>query len=90
MRDRDREKWRHIGRGRNRLPVGSLMQDLIPRIPGSGHEPETDTQPLSHPGIPSIVLDHIIGGKWLGRFDFSFCQDIERILYSNILIEFQN
>ena len=30
IHERHREKGRDIGRGRSRLPVGSLMQDLIP------------------------------------------------------------
>ena len=30
MRNTDRERGRDIGRGRNRLPVGNPMRDLIP------------------------------------------------------------
>ena len=30
MKDRERERERDIDRGRSRLPVGSLMWDLIP------------------------------------------------------------
>ena len=40
-----------IGRGRHRLPVGSLMWNSIPG-PGSQPEPKADTQPLSHRGAP--------------------------------------
>ena len=43
---RDRERGRDIGRGRSRLPAGSLMLDLIPGA--QDHEPKADAHPLSH------------------------------------------
>ena len=46
------ERGRDIGRGRNRLPVGSPMWGLDPRTPGSGPEPKADAQPRSHPDAP--------------------------------------
>ena len=45
MRDTEIER----GRGRSRLPVGSLMKDLISGL-GPRPEPTADAQPLSHPG----------------------------------------
>ena len=48
MRDSHRENQRH--RQRSRLPAGSPMQDLISDL-GSGPEPKTDAQSLSHLGI---------------------------------------
>ena len=45
---RDRERQRHTGRGRNRLPAGSPMGD---QILGPG-----DAQPLSHPGAPNLTF----------------------------------
>ena len=46
MRDRD------IGRGRSRLPVGSLMRDLIPGPRVHDLSGRQDTQLLSDPGAP--------------------------------------
>ena len=43
------ERGRDTGRGRIRLPVRSLMWDLIPGL-WSGPEPKANAQPLSHPG----------------------------------------
>ena len=43
-----------IGRGRSRIPVGSLIRDSIPK-PGSRPEPKADIQPLSHPGAPLLL-----------------------------------
>ena len=43
MKDIDRQRHKQ----REKLPVG------IPRIPGSRPEPKADTQPLSHPGVPT-------------------------------------
>ena len=41
---------RDIGRGGNRLPVGSPMQDLIPRPLNHALSQQADAYPLSHPG----------------------------------------
>ena len=59
MRDTEKEAETDIGRGRSRVPAGSLMWDSIPgcwdpRMPGSQPEPKADTQSLSHPGAPQI------------------------------------
>ena len=54
--ERERERGRDIGRGRSRLPAGSLMWDSIPGPPGSRSEPKADAQSLSHPGIPDIYF----------------------------------
>ena len=48
MRDRER------GRGRSRVPAGSLMWDSMP-APGSLLERKADTQMLSHPGVPMFT-----------------------------------
>ena len=58
MRDTERKKGRHIGRGRSRLPAGKPMWDSIPGL-GSHPEPKADTQLLSHLGIPKIILNKI-------------------------------
>ena len=50
-----RERGRDTGRGRSRLPAGSLMQDGS-RTPGSCPEPKADAQPLSYPGIPESKI----------------------------------
>ena len=47
---RDTERGRDKGRGRSRLPVGSLMLNLMPG-PGD-HDLAEGTQLLSHPGAP--------------------------------------
>ena len=47
-----RGRSRDTGRGRSRLPEGSLMWDSIPG-PGSWPEPKAEAQPLSHPDISS-------------------------------------
>ena len=46
---RDTQSGRDIGKGRSRLPLGSLMRNWIP---GSCPELKTNAQPLSHPGLP--------------------------------------
>lgn len=47
-------RGRDIGRRRSRLPVGDVGVDVgfDPGSPGSCPKPKTDTQWLSHPGIP--------------------------------------
>ena len=45
-----RERQRHMKRGRSRLPTRSLRVGLDPRTPGSRPKPKEDAQPLSHPG----------------------------------------
>ena len=53
MRDTEKERGRNIGRGRSRLPVGSMMRGLElgldPRTLGSLPESKANTQPLSPP-----------------------------------------
>ena len=51
----DTERGRDIGRRRSRLPTGSLMWNLIPKL-GSRPEPKADAQPLSHPGVPNLEV----------------------------------
>ena len=53
---RDIERGREIGRGRNRLPPGSSMQNAIPRPWDHDLSPRQTAQPLSHPGAPNNVL----------------------------------
>ena len=50
---RDTERGRDIGRGRIRLPMGNLMQDLIPGPWDQDLSQKADAQPLSHPGVPA-------------------------------------
>ena len=51
---RDTERGRDIGRGRSRLPEGSLKQVLIPGLPGSLlNQRQMLSHWLSHPGIPA-------------------------------------
>ena len=52
MRETEREGQRHRQREKQAL-CRSQMWDLIP---GSCPESKADTQPLSHPGIPSVVV----------------------------------
>ena len=53
---RDTERGREIGRGRNRLPAGSLKWDLIPGFWDHAPEPKAATQTLTHPGIPYVNI----------------------------------
>ena len=50
MRATEREA--ETGRGRSRLHARTPMWDSILALLRSYPEPKTDTQPLSHPGIP--------------------------------------
>ena len=61
---RQRHRQRDIGRGRSRLPGGTLMQGLNPRIWASLPETKADTQPLSHPGTPNIRF-YFLKTEWL-------------------------
>ena len=58
IHERHTGRGRDIGRGRNRLLVGSLMWDSL-QSPRSQPEPKADAQPLSHPGAP--VLGDLMG-----------------------------
>ena len=49
-------RGRDIGRGRSRLPVGSLITELDPSTLESHPEPKADAQLLSHPGVPQSKL----------------------------------
>ena len=56
-RETERERCRDTGRGRSRLPAGSLMQAGPGlRTPGSQPELKADAQPLSHPGTPALIF----------------------------------
>ena len=50
-RHREREKQRHRQREKQAL-CREPDEGLYPRTPGSHPEPKSDTQPLSHPGVP--------------------------------------
>ena len=52
MRDTDR-KHRHREK---QVPHGETNVGLDPRTLGSLSEPKTDAQPLSHPGVPEVLL----------------------------------
>ena len=53
---RDTERGRDTGRGKSRLPVGSLMQDSIPG-PGDHDQSRRQTpNRLRHPGAPEINI----------------------------------
>ena len=47
-RERQRQK---------QAPWGEPSAGLNPRTPGSLPEPKADAQPLSHPGIPKIIVN---------------------------------
>ena len=51
QRERERERQRHRQREKQ-APYKEPDMGLNPGSPGSQPEPKTDTQPLSHPGIP--------------------------------------
>ena len=50
---RERQRYRQREK---QAPCGELDAGLEPRTPGSQSEPKSDTQCLSHPGIPELVL----------------------------------
>ena len=52
--ERHRERSRDIGRGRHRHREPGVGLD--PRTLGSHPGPKADTQPLSHPGAPEMVV----------------------------------
>ena len=52
---RDTQRDRDTGRGRTRLPVGTPVQELDPRTPGSRPKLKADAQPLSHTGVPQVI-----------------------------------
>ena len=54
MRDGEGERQRHRQR-ENQAPCGEPNAGLHPRTPGSRPEPNADTQPLSHTGVPSHI-----------------------------------
>ena len=60
MRDRERERGRDTGRGRSRLHAESLTWDSVvgldPGTPGSRPGWKAGAKPLSHPGIPGVLL----------------------------------
>ena len=54
MRDTEREQQRR--RQKKQAPCREPDVGLDPGTTGSRPEPKEDTQPLSHPGIPTINL----------------------------------
>ena len=64
IHDRQREKGRHTGRRRSRLPTRNLMKDSIPG-PRDHNLSQTDAQPLSHPGA------HYLNFFFFYRINFS-------------------
>ena len=55
MHERHREKQRHKQREKQ-TPCGEPDPELDPRIPELHLEPKADTQPLSHSGIPGLII----------------------------------
>ena len=53
MRNTYRKRDTDRGRGRSRLPMGSLMWDLIPGLQDHVLRPKADAQLLSHAGVPN-------------------------------------
>ena len=74
MRDREREGQRHRQREKQ-APCTKPDVGLDPRTPGSHLEPKADAQPLSHPGVPSLLI----------LSNFSPLHDIFFLLRVNIL-----
>ena len=56
---RDTENGREIGRGRSSLSTGNPMWDSDPRTPRLP-ELKANAQPISHPGIPTILFYRVI------------------------------
>ena len=54
IHERHRERGRDIGRGRSRLPMGSLIRELIPG-PRDHNLSQSRCSTLSHPGILSML-----------------------------------
>ena len=61
-----RDTGRDIGRGRNRLPVGSPVRDLIPGSQDHALRWRAYASPLSHPGAPTIYFWNWEAGKITG------------------------
>ena len=55
MRNRERERQTHRQKEKQ-APCRDPDVGLDPRTPGSHPEPKADAQPLSHPGIPGVLL----------------------------------
>ena len=73
----ERQRGRHTGRGRSRLPVGSLMRDSIPGSRDHDLSWRHD-QPLSHPGAPTFLT--LIGDLSVFPYNFhSFCLRSSRL-----------
>ena len=61
MRDTQRERQKHRQR-ESRLHTGSPTWDSIPRLRGSQcPELKADTQPMSHPGVPTGLFSTSFG-----------------------------
>ena len=55
IHERHRERWRHRQREKQ-APYGEPDVGLNPRTPGSWPEPKADAQPLSHLGVPDLII----------------------------------
>ena len=55
MRDTHRERQRHRQREKQ-APYGEPNVGLDPRTPGSCPKLKAEAQPLSHPGVPMILI----------------------------------
>ena len=53
MRDTERGRDRQ---GEKQAPCREPDAGLDPRIPRSRPEPKADAQPLSHPGVPCLII----------------------------------
>ena len=56
---RDMERGRDTGQREKQAPCGEPDVGLDPRTPGSHPGPKADAQPLSHPGIPVMIIDTV-------------------------------
>ena len=67
MRDTQREERQRHRQREKQGPCREPDAGLDPRTPGSRPEPKADTQPLSHPGVPLVLL---FGGEvGIGEWD---------------------
>ena len=80
MRDTERKKGRNTGRRRIRLPAGSSMRDSIP---GPWHHALSprQTQPQSHPGVPTMLLLNIFEVLLFCRKFTNYCFVFISVVY---------
>ena len=55
MRDTERKREAETQAEEEEAPCREPDVGLDPRTPGSQPEPNTEAQPLSHPGVPQII-----------------------------------